>query len=211
VTLTFTSETSRFVTSHSSSLAQLACTESFFEPVGTVTLPLWGNPNGYPFDSYDANLYVGLESTGGEPQLRTAEPGSAQNFDSTVRVYEATAIAPLALGVSVATREESPAPGLTVRLHRTALTQTYVLLIGVIPLVLELLLVTVLLGRRSESATRPGPELLAGVAAVLLAILPIRQVLVPSGIGVLTLVDYVLGLEMAILAAVACMAVRRAL
>jgi hypothetical protein len=45
----------------------------------------------------------------------------------------------------------------------------------------------------------------------LLAVLPIRLVLVPSNVTELTLVDYWLGFEVAVLAAVACLAVRRTL
>jgi hypothetical protein len=81
------------------------------------------------------------------------------------------------------------------------------MLIVAFPLVLEALLVIVLFKRREEEGRRLGPEVLAGVAAVLLAILPIRQVLVPSSISVLTFVDYMLGLEMALLAAIACVVV----
>jgi hypothetical protein len=45
------------------------------------------------------------------------------------------------------------------------------------------------------------PEVIVGVAAILLAILPIRAVLVPSDITVLTLVDLALACEIAALAA----------
>ena len=54
------------------------------------------------------------------------------------------------------------------------------------------------------------PEALVGFGAVLLAIVPIRAVLVPATASELTLVDYWLGVEVAILAALACVAVSRA-
>jgi hypothetical protein len=99
---------------------------------------------------------------------------------------------------------------LTVRLHRTAATQVYVVVVALIPLLLGLLLLIVFsMGHRTGSLV--GPEGIAGVAAVLLAILPIRFVLVPGEISDLTLVDYWLGFEMAALAALACGAVWRAL
>jgi hypothetical protein len=64
---------------------------------------------------------------------------------------------------------------------------------------------------RHRTGSLVSPEGIAGVAAVLLAILPIRLILVPGEISDLTLVDYWLGFEMAVLAALACGAVWRAL
>jgi hypothetical protein len=93
---------------------------------------------------------------------------------------------------------------LTVAVARPARTELYVVAVALIPLVFALLLLAVFLRRPRKDA---GPEGIVGVAAVLLAILPIRLVLVPSEISGLTLVDYGLGVEMAILAALACFVV----
>ncbi len=97
---------------------------------------------------------------------------------------------------------------LTIKLERKTAIKLYVLFIASIPLILGVLLMVMLGRRRSEPV---GPEGIVGVAAVLLAILPIRLVLVPAEVHILTVVDYVLGLEMAILAAIACFSVWLAL
>ncbi len=58
-----------------------------------------------------------------------------------------------------------------------------------------------LLAVRLSVAPPRSVEGLAAIAAVMLAILPIRSVLVPANISSLTLVDFVLASEMATLAA----------
>jgi hypothetical protein len=55
--------------------------------------------------------------------------------------------------------------------------------------------------RSAEGQPRLEAGLLAGVAAFLIAILPIRAVLVPAYLNGLTLVDYALGTEMAVMVA----------
>jgi hypothetical protein len=79
---------------------------------------------------------------------------------------------------------------LKVRLHRTAATELYVVVVALIPLLLGLLLLIVF-SMHHRTGTLVGPEGITGVAAVLLATLPIRLVLVPGEISDLTLVDYV--------------------
>lgn len=100
---------------------------------------------------------------------------------------------------------------MAMRLERTATTRWYVVIVACIPLILGLLLAVVLFSDRIAAKRGIGPDALAGVAAVLLAILPIRLVLVPTEISELTLIDYWLGWEMGLLAGLACLAVWRAL
>ena len=98
---------------------------------------------------------------------------------------------------------------LTIRLARPASTKLYVFVLAVLPLIFALLLLIVFVRRPAGAAIRG--EVIAGIAATLLAVLPIRLVLVPSELTGLTLVDYLLGLEMALLAGLACFVVWRGL
>jgi hypothetical protein len=85
-----------------------------------------------------------------------------------------------------------------VQAARPTTTRLFVLSLALIPLLLIALLILRWLSEGSARST----DGLVGVAAIMLAILPIRLVLVPSEITSLTLVDFILGAEMALLAAV---------
>jgi hypothetical protein len=176
-----------------------------FQNLGSIVLPLSGNPARYPFDSYAVNTGILFQST--HERLRTAIRNGAE-LPFELAFSRGAGVAPLKVVVA----HEGPsaigdtAIGLYLQLGRTALTKWYVLVVLIIPLILELLLCVVLFRAAREGL---GPEALVGVAAVLLAILPIRQILVPSGISVLTLVDYGLVVEVAILVAITCLAVRK--
>jgi len=82
----------------------------------------------------------------------------------------------------------------TVLLRRARRTQWFVLSLLLIPLLL--IVVVARLARRSSGART---DIAIGAGAVLLALLPIRAALVPANIGSLTLVDYILGVEVALL------------
>jgi hypothetical protein len=139
---------------------------------------------------------------------------------ATFDMYTGSGISPLALSATAQDnltepREDEP---ITIELHRPFRTKSYVLLVLLIPFLLAYLLFAVLFQRASNRNTteashetsrlRMGVEALAGVATVLLATLPIRLVLVPADINELTIVDYALGLEMAILVCGAFIAVK---
>ncbi|HEU0317765.1 MAG TPA: hypothetical protein VFR49_10575, partial [Solirubrobacteraceae bacterium] len=85
--------------------------------------------------------------------------------------------------------------------------KAFVVIVGFIPLFLAFMLFVATRSRHGTALL--GPEALTGFTAALLAILPIRLVLVPADIADLTLFDYYLGFEMAVLAAVALIAERR--
>jgi hypothetical protein len=90
---------------------------------------------------------------------------------------------------------------------RPTSTWLFVGIVGSIPLLLAGLLFHAM---RSREGIGPlGPEALTGFAAALLAVLPIRLVLVPAAIADLTLFDYYLGFEMTVLAGIAIIADRR--
>jgi hypothetical protein len=185
-------------------LPPVICPAANKRTVGDVTMPLWGNPSHYPSDWYEANL-------GFRVQIGLSRPGSGivlvREAPSTVRPLVGTGIAPLVVRAAVRTRRPTATPGLTFELRRTFLTKAFVVFVVFIPAALEFLLLIVLLPRAYRGELRLGPELLAGVAAVLVAILPIRLVLVPPTVGTLTHVDYFLALQMAILVAIVCLAI----
>jgi len=86
---------------------------------------------------------------------------------------------------------------LVVRVSRARAPQAFVVGLLLIPL---LLIAVLALARRGGSTS--GTETIVGAVAVLLALLPIRAVLVPADITSLTLVDYALGAQVALLATI---------
>lgn len=121
-------------------------------------------------------------------------------------------------GTNPAPSEENQfAPQLVIELKRSGLARAYVETIACLPLLLAIVLLLVARRRRagrsasnsSPSAISLGTEALTGFTAALLAILPIRLVLVPADIADLTLVDYWLGFEMALHAGLAWLVERK--
>jgi hypothetical protein len=180
--------------------------------LGHRTLSLAAAPGRYPFDWYALQGELSLEGVS-EHGISLCRPYCSSYVPLRVSVFRGAGIAPFAFKMSIL-HLESPQEGnriITMRFERANVTRWYIVIVALIPLVLGLLLCLVLFRPESELGTRIGPEAIAGVAAVLLAILPIRLVLVPTEISEPTLVDYWLGFEMALLAALGCLAVRRAM
>jgi hypothetical protein len=178
-------------------------------PVGRFVMPLESVPRRYPFDWYAlrGELSVGDLAS---PLVMCRSDGCGGHFPFYLTVLSGPNISPF-----IARASARPAPRqqdegnqiINIQLQRSSITRAYIVAVACLPLLLGLLLCVVLFG-----TSRPvGPDGLTGVAAVLLAILPIRLVLVPSDVSELTLVDFWFALEMALLAAVACVAVWRAL
>jgi hypothetical protein len=197
-------------------LGSLVREESPQASLGQFVLPLAATPREYPFDWYsfrDAFNVTIFYLNGSHSEEILVRPSGKTEPPLNVKVYADPSLSPLVVDASQAipTPEELEGRRLTVRLMRSSTTQWYVAVIAVIPLLLAALLAVVFL--RPGAARRPniGPEAIAAVTAALLAVLPIRLVLVPSSVTELTLVDYWLGFEVAVLAAVACLAVRRTL
>lgn len=180
--------------------------------LGDFKLPLAGSEASYPLDRFSghAELKLALEEDG---------PTSAQAFwcahGPIVCTKEFTTTLPT---VGAFIRGPGIAPykiSATMRggrfqisLARPLATQGFVLAVALIPLLLACVLALVLFGGRTRSGG-VGADSVTGIVAVLLAILPIRLVLVPAEVSELTLVDYLLGFEMAVLTGVAALAVRR--
>jgi hypothetical protein len=167
------------------------------QPIGSVTLPLQGYPRLYPFDHYASTIAARVSGTCTVDVLHVevfADPGvDSFNWSS--------ASPSSSIGSAVAETKGGPvlcggtAYPVAIAAKRPATTRLFVLALVAIPL----LLIAMLGLRLSEGAPR-SIDGLVGVTAIMLAILPIRTVLVPSDITSLTLVDFTLATEMALLA-----------
>ena len=180
-----------------SSDGQHAALAGFSVP-GTVTLPVSGWPNRFPSDVYELRMtpYVrlspGLVFPFTEPGAYTtfvptniyitADPGLA---DHTLTVVEDSPTNPLIIGLLIG---------------RSRLYQITIYIVALLPLLLGAVIAHISLRRR-----QPVFDLgfFAGLIAAMLAILPLRAVLVPTDLGAegLTLVDDILVLGVLLIAA----------
>jgi hypothetical protein len=196
---------------------------SRFVSVGTFQFPLSAAPRRYPFDWYfvRGGLSVLISDASVTLPAGTLASGNTE-LPFTVTVSRAPDIAPFEVRVSATpvqrwvrdasnNRVLTSARQIEIGFERAVGARWYVVIVASIPLLLALLLTITLLAPPSKETKQVGPEALTGVFAALLAILPIRLVLVPADVTDLTLVDYWLGVEMAILAGIACLVVRRAI
>jgi hypothetical protein len=180
-----------------------------FVPLGQMTFPGTLETSRYPFDWYatQGSLIFTTGDYPGPSVVPTTIGG--EDVKHSIGVLRDADIAPLTLKAAV------QSDGLILVLERPGRIRLFVIATAAIPLLLTCLLLIVLVGswretpiRRREKPNRIGIEILVGVAAILLAVLPIRAVLVPAGFVGVTLVDYGLGFEMAFLAFVVCLAAR---
>jgi hypothetical protein len=178
-------------------LSQLsALTYSSLEPIGSVTVPLEGYPRRYPLDQYEATIASSVTGTClFTPTIDVlADPGVG-NFDwSAAQPSTSTGSAVAETKGQQAVCSGASYP-VAIAAHRPATTRLFVLALIAIPLLL-----IVLLSLRLSEGTPRSIDGLVGVTAIMLAILPIRTVLVPGDITSLTLVDFALATEMALLA-----------
>jgi hypothetical protein len=205
----------------SATLAQLFAAEDKFIQLGTIYINVTGTAPLYPFDQYATNgvFTLMLTSTSINDLVALNETIDKEKISESealpfhIFLYENSGISPLGLTAATNRHESLRAETgstagheLSLRMERWTITITYILLIVAIPFLIEIFLIILLV--RQGSGVR-GPELLAGAATVLLAILPIRQVLVPPSVEELTLIDYLLGVEVAILVSIGSAAVWR--
>jgi hypothetical protein len=167
------------------------------QPIGSVTIPLEGYPRRYPLDEYQASIIVSISGTCVimNPTVEVlADPGVG-NFDwSSAQPNTSTGSAMAVTKGQQAICSPAAYP-VAIAAHRPATTRLFVLALIAIPLLL-----IVLLSLRLSDGTPRSIDGLVGVTAIMLAILPIRTVLVPGDITSLTLVDFALATEMALLA-----------
>jgi len=162
--------------------------------LGAVSIPINGDPRRYPLDVYRTTIPLSIDAPSQALyqsltiQVR-ADPGVGGFNWSFARPLTGYTYSPNRL------RTVFISQPLAVKAARPAGTQLFVLCLVLVPFVLGVLAVPLLW-------TRPRTvDGLVGVTGIMLAILPIRTVLVPGEIGSLTLVDFALGSEMALLAA----------
>lgn len=173
------------------------------DPIGAITIPIAGYPRMYPADRYLGPIDFTLSTNNGEV-------GLARHLWPIIMFpewYVEPAAANLSWGIG-RVRGVSASPDVHMNseelvAQRPIGVELFVWVIVAIPLLLIILLGLVLWHLRSGSV-----EGLVGVGAVMLAILPIRAVLIPGEITSLTIVDFPLASEMALLAAVTPRVVR---
>ena len=178
-----------------------------------LQLPVTAAPLQYPFDWYA--LYGDLSVTmsdgvGLRARARPRVPvGLQRRLPAQVEILGDPNLGPFDLSASVGPSNADTLRKVAIRLERADGTRLYVLVLASIPFVLALLLLVTT--RHPNAPHHVAPEVLTGLAAALLAVLPIRLVLVPPDFPDLTLVDHWLGFQMSLLAALACLAIGRSL
>jgi hypothetical protein len=170
-----------------------------------VRLPLQGKPNRYPQDWYegDALVYVVLPNdlhyVGGAGPIESS-------FMPAKLALGAGSDTGLAIDYQLATKDDrseaefrfAPVQRFRILMRRDGLTQAFVWTMGIIPLLLLLMaLVQASQSWRGKSIAVGAGTALSLEAVALLAILPLRQVLVPPEVRGLTTVDFLLGAELA--------------
>jgi hypothetical protein len=184
--------------------------------LGEFVLPLAGAQQRYPFDWYSGRLTVAVRAEYPTKHVSAGQLESVEAFDPQpfeLELVNSKRVAPFVQSATADKRTTMPVTAARIGLQwqREDVTRFYVVIIALVPLILGLLFLVVLFSSHLSGRRAIGTEAIAGIATVLLGILPIRLVLVPAEISSLTLLDYWLGLEIALLAAVPCFAVWRAL
>jgi hypothetical protein len=158
-----------------------------------AALPALGHPRGYPSDWYWAAAEVSLE---GPVDSRTA--AEADCCDTALHVESGNDELSIRLDRPAASDDYFHQLELVVRRPDRVVLYTYALAF-LPPLLLVALLAWQLL-RPDRARGAPAPhEMTFGLAAILLALLPLRQVLVPADIPGLTTVDAIFALEIGLL------------
>jgi hypothetical protein len=157
----------------------------------SVVFPADGSPQDFPLDNYLISGSVDVTLPPGVPSNHPTIPSEA----TIVAVYE-----PDMHGFNIEMSRTNAAQGsLSAVVTRAPAVVYFTVTLALIPLPLVVVLVFTLSFRPRH--TEPAELLLAG-GAILIAVLPIRAVLVPPSLSSLTLVDLCLGAEMGILMAV---------
>ncbi|MCC6943594.1 MAG: hypothetical protein IT335_03395 [Thermomicrobiales bacterium] len=166
-----------------------------------IELPLAGNPQAYPHDQYTSiaslelvvppPLSLGVASYDFGtlvPYTLYAAAGPALD-DTSVRVFHT---------MEEITYDVEPIQLLNIQvvLKRDAQTKLFVYSVALVPVALFLALVSILVQHRSRS--KHALDGFLGFGAALLAVLPLRQVLIPGEVAGLTRIDYMLAGQLAL-------------
>jgi hypothetical protein len=186
--------------------------------LGRLRLTLQSAPDRYPFDWYATFGVTDAEFGANGPSPigllnrydQYAPPAYNGYIPFRLDVLQAADISPFVVQAGASAEPNGGSSGVTLQLVRRGTTKLWVVVIAFIPLLLAAALAAVVFGS-SSSTGRLKPEGFAGLVAVLLAVLPIRIVLVPADLSDITLVDYLLGFEVAMLTALGCLGARNAL
>jgi len=179
-----------------------------YEPVAmtpaTLALPMLAQPDAYPLDAFIADgLEVSVQLPSGvEFPPRTARDVIAGQLPVRVRFATSPAIGDFEFKVHT-----ESSVGAFAQVHidaqREPATKLFVGVVLVVPLLFVCLL-AVAFQRRAGTEGAPGlRDLFLGLIGTTLALLPLRQVLVPSGLTALTLVDWYLASVVLLCAAIA--------
>jgi hypothetical protein len=167
--------------------------------LGVVSIPIFGNAVSYPLDSYSAEGQWDVSAPAGMEDITSSSIGD----DWTPQIV--VTATPNADNIAWRFEQENL---FIIEASRISSVQVFVLLISILPLLLFFGLLALL---RSfiggPNRDRFPAELVIGLGAFLLAIIPVRAVLVPSDISQTTVIDYILGTEMAVMVASSLMIV----
>jgi hypothetical protein len=193
---------SQFITS---SVNKSCPYQLFREPiyVGTLALALNGNADNYPLDGYWAKGDWSLLIPDGM-YLSGSPDSSLPDIPVVTRILTSPGGAELNWRSDAESTPSTPANGGTLEATRSFPNQLFIVVLILLPLLLFIGALWTLRSRAahdSKEDDRLPPEVLIGVGTFLLAVFPIRTVLVPPDISRLTIVDYVLGSEMAVMVA----------
>jgi hypothetical protein len=158
-----------------------------------VQLPISGYPENFPLDTYVIGGQMGISLPSGVT-LPTSPSGTSTTLPLSVVPTVSTGLR----GFRFIDFTEDGRDGTEIHVHvrRSAQAILFSFSLALVPILLMVVLFIV--ARTTRQAK--GLDFLIGSAAILFAVLPIRAVLVPSGLSTLTLIDYLLGWEVGILA-----------
>jgi hypothetical protein len=161
----------------------------------TIDLPAFGQPRAYPSDTYAMSKYAVMygPASADDAGLAGCCPGisvelASGNEDLRIDMAQSPASTDWFLPLE-----------LTVRRPARVIWYSYEL--AAVPLALIVVLGFQLHRSRRRSNPTPTHETTFEIAAILLALLPLRQVLVPSDVVGLTIIDTIFGLEIVLLIA----------
>jgi hypothetical protein len=198
----------------------LAC--PYLTPYGVVTfgagtqpaLPVETDESVYPWDRVRFDYVLAVEPLIGDnaPDGAPVACRRSRSLWQSAEVYVTTTLGPQTNNlVQVAPWQRDPCkkraePEVVVQIYRDPLSILFVESVAAVPFVLFILVLETLARWSKKSRTADGShrtETVALIGAAILAILPLRVVIVPSGITGLTRVDFELGLWLAAIIALA--------
>jgi Domain of unknown function (DUF4436) len=178
-------------------------------------MPLYGYPTSYPYDTYLSQFRIHVLVPEGV-ELSAGRDGGPESRDLAVVVKQVELEGPLSdwsmiqdwdassSGVSTFNDASDLVPNLDsdveIAIERSPSTLAFIYAILALPILITLGYILAMYNRsRTEPAATMGS---IELAAALLAIITLRQVLVPSEISGITTLDNILGIEIAIISAI---------